>query len=1532
MTIAPGDDVLSLFLAPVASWFRASFGAPTPPQAAGWPAIARGENALILAPTGSGKTLAAFLACLDHLWRAPRVRDGVRILYISPLKALNQDIHRNLQVPLEGIVAESERIGPRLKPIAAAIRTGDTPASERAKQLRRPPELLITTPESLHLLLTSRSSAALRNVTHVIVDEIHALCPNKRGVFLAILLERLEAVCPQGFVRIGLSATQRPLEEVSRYLGGQRRVLDASGAARFEPRPVTVVDAGRRKELDLEVQMPGSSFGSLEDQSYWPAIERRVFELVREHKSTIVFANNRRVVERLTAHLNALAADTFDVDASSEVNVENKVAPLAIAAIEEPGGADQSDVATSRAIRSHHGSLSLDERRGVEEALKAGEIAAAVATASLELGIDMGSVDLVCQVESPGSVSRGLQRVGRAGHVVGASSKGRLIAKSASDLLETAALCRAMLAGQVEELRVPTNCLDLLAQQIVACAAVGSCSATALFDLFRGAYPYRRLTPEAFESALEVVSGRFPFAGLRDFAPRVSWDRVHNEIHALPGTSRHALTGGGAIPDTGNFPVYLGAGGPRLGELDEEFVFERRAGESFVLGANSWRIDAIEPTRVLVSRAEGGPALTPFWRGEVGARTAELGAAVGRLTREIAEHLDDPGLPGRLRDECRLDAGAARRLRDYVSRQIRVAGAAPDDRTVVVEAFRDPAGELGLAILTPFGGKLNHALKLIAQGLLRDRYGIDSACMHTNDGVLIRLPQVDEPPLDLLDGLTFDRSREILVAALSDSALFGVRFRQNASRALLMPRPDPSKRTPLWLQRLRAKDLLQAARRFPDFAIVVETYRESLADDLDLPGLKLFLDGLRSGAITVAKHVGEAASPFASELVLRFMMKYIYEWDEPRRPDTDRASIVDEDLLAPLLAQTGGVAAIDPDAARRVEARLRGLSKPPRTVDEAAETLRRLGDLAPSELHGSMRGFLEQLEASGRVVQIELAGATEPSRWIGVEDAELYGRAFDRGGASAEREGSSEHGVDDAAATIVRRFLSTRALAALDDVIARYPIGPAEATEILEKWSEAGVLERIAAGPGGASGPSTAAFWGDRANLLEARRLTVALRRREFIAVAPECFADFVARRQRVHASTRWEGPAALPLVLERMQGFAATAELWERVLLPSRMKGYQPARLDETLAGGAWVWRVFGDDRAGPRVAFIARDFAGVWPPPADAATLDANADARRILEVLRGRGALFATDVARVSGLEPSRVRSGLRVLMRSGWVSNDRFDPVRAGADAIEERLASASAAVAAGRASGLRRGRIGRTRRVAAGTPEGRWSLVDFERDTDRMRAGSEPHDEESALAWATVLLDRYGVLARETSALEPGAPPWRELYPWLDRAELRGELRRGFFVEGLSGVQFATSETADELSRHAARPLEATPTLLSTLDPANLYGSGAPFDVELLDGGTRRLTRARPNSVVLTRGRPVLIIEGHGKRLTGLPAASEDELRAAVGLLPSLVDPARRILKVETWNGAAALDAPGSERLLEVGFVRDPPGLAYYAVW
>ncbi len=1464
-------DPLDQFLPPVRQWFRAALGEPTAAQRQGWPAIQARQHTLILAPTGSGKTLAAFLACLDGLWRQQPLPRGVCVLYVSPLKALNNDIYRNLQLPLSGVAETARQMGYPLADISVAVRTGDTPAAQRQRLIRRPPHVLITTPESLHLLLTSRARDTLRNVTHCIVDEIHALCPNKRGVFLALLLERLQELNPRGFVRIGLSATQRPLEEVARYLGGNEFTADG----RLQPRPVTIVDAGLRRGLDLRVINPVEQFGPLPEKSVWPSIYRLLAEQIRRHRSTIVFANNRRTVERITAHLNEV-----------------------------------EDVA-----RAHHGSVALEVRQETEQALKEGRLPAVVATASLELGIDMGAVDLVCQVESPGSVARGLQRVGRAGHLVGQTSKGRLIPKSPADLMEQAVLAREMAAGRVEELRVPSNCLDVLAQQVVAMVALEDWEVPALYGLVRRAYPYRDLSPPAFETVLEMVSGRYRWHGseltnapLAALQPRISWDRVHNRLLALPGSRQLVLVNGGTIPNTGQYAAFAG-NGARIGELDEEFIYERRIGDTFLLGTNAWRLERIEADRVMVAPAEGAPAMVPFWRGEKTGRSFDLGLALGQFLREVAERLDGSDCLPWLESDFFLDPAAARNVRDYVRRQRDVANCLPTDRTVLVEAFRDQLGDWQVAVLNPLGSRLNFALRLALEARLRQRLGYHPQCLHHDDGILIRLADTAEPVLDVLDGLTPENVESLILDELADSALFALRFRQNAARALLLPRARPGKRAPLWLQRLRGRDLLQVARRQPDFPIVAETFRECLHDHLDVARLRQLLEDIRCQRMQVATRRAEVPSPFAAGLLFAFTMAYMYEYDGSE-PEASASVVLDQQLLQQLVSPQRHRHLLDPRAVHQVERRLRGLGQPPRTVTEMAEWLRRLGDLAASELEGPMAAFLHELEVDGRAKRITLPGCREPQRWILAEDEEVYLRAFGS-------EDGSETQAPAAAELILNRFLQTHALVGLSDLLDRYPFEPDWARRKLDEWAQCGRIQPVPA-----DGQTEPSRWSAPANLEQVQRSSLALLRREVITHSPQQFADFLLRWQYRHPSTRRDNAEGLPEVLERLAGLPLPAALWQRTVLPSRVLGYQPHRLDELIAAGEWTWVCQGQAEDGPgQLAFWKRDTLDLLPVPVENTSAALATEVERVLECLRNRGASFVSDLAQITGLAPSAVRAALWTLLRLRLVTNDRFDVIRKGEEGF----------IAAGDGRNhfpARPPTLSSLRRRSVQRPEGRWSLIPWGR----------PDAATSAVYLATVLLQRYGIVARELALVDPWMLPWRLLYEVLSRMELAGEVRRGYFVEGLSGAQFALPEAAHmlqelDLPSSATAPL----ILLHSLDPANLYGSGLPFDIAELSGEIRPLVRRLGNWLVLRAGRPILLIEQQGKRLTALASASRSDIAEAVACLPTILDQDRGLgprhkVTVEEWNNRPVTSTEGQELLQAAGFVRDYQGMTLYAAW
>ena len=1487
MTGMAAKTSLDLFLPPVRRWFETTLGSPTPVQAQGWPVIAADRSALLLAPTGSGKTLASFLACLDHLWRQDPLPRGIQILYISPLKALNNDIYRNLQVPLAGVAEQA----PELPTIEIAVRTGDTPGAERQRLVRHPPHVLITTPESLHLLLTSKARDVLRNVRYCIIDEIHALCPNKRGVFLALLLERLQQLNERDIVRIGLSATQRPLDEVARYLGGFAYGPDGL----WKQRPVAIVDAGLRKNLDLAVVSPVEHFGPLPEKTIWPSIYRRLANEIRSHRSTIVFANNRRSVERLTSQLN----DYLQEDEGEQDNPWGTIGSCHL----DLGASARSDRAPQKIqVRAHHGSVALEVRQQTEQALKEGRLRAVVATASLELGIDMGTVDLVCQVESPGNVARALQRVGRAGHLVGQSSKGRLLPKTLPDLLNQAVLAKEMTAGQVEALHVPMNCLDVLAQQVIAMVAMDEWGVSDLYQLVRRAYPYCDLTPGAFDVVLEMVTGRYRFDAsdlapgqkLTALQPRISWDRVHQRLHALPGSQRLAIVHGGTIPDTGQYAVYTEKG-LRLGEVDEEFVYERRVGDTFLLGTNAWRIDRIETDRVLVHPAKGMPAMAPFWRGESTGRTYDLGLAQGKFLHELGERLDRPDCLDWLQRDYHLDRAAASNLRDFVRRQQARDGRLPSDRTLIIEASRDPLGDWQVVLLCPLGRAVNFSLRMAIEHRLRHRLGYRQQCLHHDDGILIRLTESDEPMLDLFADMTSANVRDMILDELADSALFALRFRQNAARALMMPRGGAGKRAPLWLQRLRGRDLLQVARRHADFPIVAETFRECLHDHLDLPHVQELLDGIANGSVAVHARRAELPSPFVAGLLFAFTAVFMYQYDGVESSGERTNVPLDQTLLDQLIGASP--VPLDPRAIEQVDRRLRGAAQLPRTKAEAAEWLRRLGDIAPGDVPEPQAEFLRELESDGVVVQLRLENVATPVRWILAEEADRYRRAFAAADASAAQE---------AATIILRRFLETHALVGLDDVLGRYPFERTWTQQQLDAWTNSGRLVRVA------TSDAEPLQWSAPESYEQMQRGTLSILRHEIVPCPAPQFVDFLLRWQHMHPATQQPDFAHLPDVLNRLEACLMPADLLEQPFLSMRLRGYQPKHLDAIANGGAWTWFA-RQDADQQRVAFVRRESLAALPPPQIDGELDESA--ARVAEVLRGRGALFSTDIVSETRLVIAAVQSALWKLLRLGLATNDQFDVVRRGEP---PRLDEVPTMRSRGEVRAFLRDA---RRRRETSWPEGRWSLLTW----------GQPDPETAAFTQARLLIERYGILSRELAILGGAPTPWRVLYEILSRMELSGDVRRGYFVEGLSGAQFALPEAAKLLSEIGLPSAANAPVVLvHSLDPANPYGSGAALDLPV------PFLRRHGNWLVVKAGHPLLLVENQGKRLFPL-TSNEGDLALAVAQLPAIAKltaagDVRHRLIVESWNGEPVTSTIGKDLLAQAGFARDYQAMTLYAVW
>ncbi|MFN2230301.1 MAG: DEAD/DEAH box helicase, partial [Anaerolineae bacterium] len=1013
---------LTSFLAPVRAWFEATFGQPTPPQAQGWPPIQRGEHTLILAPTGSGKTLAAFLWGIDALYRElAALREetgeeddasGVRLVYISPLKALNNDIYRNLRVPLAGIRRAATEMGDPLPQIRVAVRSGDTPQRDRRAMVREPPQILITTPESFYLMLTSPVARDMfRTVRTVIVDEIHTLAGNKRGVHLSLSLERLEHLAEGHVQRVGLSATIQPLEEVARFLGGSEWAeqgllprAEGEGEARvLQPRPVTVVDAAYEKALDLRVVSVLEDFRNMPGDSVWPSIIPRVLELIRQHHTTLVFVNSRRSAERTADRLNEQIAAEEAGQASGLLEGGVVVGTGLMAA---------GDGTHANPIGVHHGSVSKEARLDLERSLKAGELPALVGTSSLELGIDIGAVDLVIQLQSPKSVAQGLQRVGRSGHLVGQTSVGRIFPTHQEDTVEAATIAGGMLRGEVEPTYTPRHPLDVLAQQIVAMIAVETWDVDALFDLVRCAYSYESLTRRAYLTTLEMLAGRYPSQAYRELRARLSWDRVNHKLAALPGSRMLALINGGTIPDTGSFGAYLSDGKTKLGELDEEFVFETRVGDKLMLGSQVWRVIDMNDDRITVAEAPGAVPRMPFWRGDFPWRPYELGQRVGAFRRAVAERLESiqrelgladlgdieahrDSLPVQamldwLGENYALDCFSAWHIVTYLARQLDHTGAVSSDRTILVEAFEDALGDPRLVIHSPFGGRVNGPWGLALSEALRERLGIEAEVQTNDEGILFRLLDAEAAyPLDLVAEMGPQEARERILRELSNSAVFGARFRQNAQRALLLPSTRRGKRTPFWLQRLRARDLLQVVRQFDDFPIVAETYRDCLEDVMDLPHLEEVLAGIVSGEIEVVIVESATPSPVAQSLLWDFINQYMYEWDTPKAERQLQMLAVNRDLLQDLLKDVALDQLLRPEAIEAVEGQLQHTAHYAwaRGPEELAVLLQEMGDLSSSEIAARATvdpaDWIARLGGEERIEQLAIPTASGTAyRWV----------------------------------------------------------------------------------------------------------------------------------------------------------------------------------------------------------------------------------------------------------------------------------------------------------------------------------------------------------------------------------------------------------------------------------------------------------------------------------------------------------------------------------------------------------------------
>jgi ATP-dependent Lhr-like helicase len=1559
------DSPLRGFRAPTRAWFEAAFDAPTHAQSGAWSALQQGRDTLVVAPTGSGKTLAAFLSALDELTAAPPPADAkrrCRVLYVSPLKALAVDVERNLRSPLAGIRQAAVRLGLPEPEVEVAIRSGDTPPAERRRFATHPPDILITTPESLFLLLTSAAREALRGVETVILDEVHAVAGTKRGAHLALTLERLDRLLPSPARRIGLSATVRPVDEVARYLSPQREV--------------SAVQPKSEKEFDLSVVVPVEDLGELtggrptEDNpdqgkpSIWPHVEERITDLVEAHGSTIVFANSRRLAERLCNRLNEIEYERTTGEQLTEDQSPSELMAQA--------GANRA--APPVLARAHHGSVSKEQRAEVEEQLKEGRLPAVVATSSLELGIDMGAVDLVVQVESPPSVASGLQRVGRAGHQVGAVSRGVVFPKYRGDLVQAAVVTERMRSGEIEALRIPRNPLDVLAQQIVAITSMDDWDTDELLAMVRRAAPFASLPQSAYDAVLDMLAGRYPSDAFAELRPRIVWDRVAHTVSARPGAQRLAVTSGGTIPDRGLFGVFLAGsdpkkGGGRVGELDEEMVYESRVGDVFTLGTSSWRIEDITHDRVLVSPAPGTPGKLPFWHGDALGRPLELGRAVGGFLREIGSLTPDQARE-RL-SAAGLDRWASDNLIAYLDEQRQACGHVPDDRTIVVERFRDELGDWRIVLHSPFGAQVHAPWALALGARLSERHGLDAQVMHADDGIVLRLPDadlldfpdpdgpapgpgpgpdrdpgrdpdrdpgrdpdlaVDQAPIGA-DAVVYDPSEieQTVTDQVGGSALFASRFRECAARALLLPRRRPGQRTPLWQQRQRASQLLQVASEFGSFPIVLETVRECLQDVFDVPGLVELMRDVESRRVRIVEVTTPEPSPFARSLLFGYVAQFLYEGDSPLAERRAAALALDSRLLSELLGQAELRELLDPEVLAELEAELQRLT-PDRRIKDAeavADALRLLGPLEDGELavRGAEPSWAADLERARRVIRVRIAGR---ERWAAIEDA---GRLRDALGTPLPvgiPEAFTEP-VPDPLGDLLSRYARTHGPFASAEAAARFGLGPAVAGAALHRLAAGG---RVVSGEFRPGGSGTE--WCDADVLRRLRRRSLAALRHEAEPVPPRALAAFLPQWQHVGGGHRLRGIDGLMRAVEQLQGAAVPASALERLVLPSRVRDYSGPMLDELTASGEVLWAGAG--------ALPGKD-GWVALCPADSAPLllgeplplETTPVHRAVLDALAPGYGLFFRQLADAvgpamtgQGLEPpsaSQLTTAVWDLAWAGHLSNDTLAPLRAllgsgrtaGATAHRARRATPRGRYGVG--SG------GRRAAAAATDPRmaGRWSLL----------PARSPEETYRAHARAQTLLDRHGVVTRGAVQAERTPGGFAAAYRVLGAFEETGRARRGYFVEGLGAAQFTTDGGADRLraansSASSDSGADAGAVVLAAADPANAYGAALAWPDPPAGAGDRRAGhkpgRKAGALVVLVSGELVLYVERGGKTLL---AWSEDPevLEPAVSALAAAVGGgAVESLTVERTNGDPALTSSLGRLLEAAGFTPTPRGL------
>jgi len=1483
----PGDSSpLKKFHPVIRNWFLERYKKPSPPQEKGWPTISEGKHTLILAPTGSGKTLAAFLWCIDELFRSGSKLDsrtfdenpsGIHTLYISPLKALNNDIQRNLKQPLQGISQEAKEMGLHAPEIRVMVRTGDTPSHIRQSMVRTPPHILITTPESFYLLLTSpRGREILRNVQYLIADEIHAISNNKRGVHFSLSVERLMALNRAEPVRIGLSATQRPLDRIAAFLGGQ---LYLAQNYSFKTRPVTIIDCGQNKSMDLKVISPVKSFSDLPESTVWPLVIKQIYELIQSHRTTLVFVNMRAQTEKIARQLN-------------ELHQQKTANPDAILAY------------------SHHGSMSREMRFEIEEKLKNGKISAVIATASLELGIDIGSIDLVIQLEAPKSVSAALQRVGRSGHLLSSTSKGRIIPLYPSDLDDALALARCAKEGDIEETFIPENCLDVLAQQILAEVSMRNWYREDLYNLFKQSYCYRHLTQMTFDKTVEMLSGAVAESKLPALHPRITWDKVNDKLIARRGANLIAIMNGGTIPDRGYYTVTMLDGNIRLGEVEEEFVFESRVGDVFFLGNSEWLIESITQDRILVSPYKSVKPRAPFWKGEIPFRDYYTSEKIARFRNILSVGNNESQLRNTLIKHYYCDEDSAQNLIDYFKRQRALTGSIPTQHQIVLEHFRGTAGELNLVVHAPFGGRVTAAWAMALSRAITQKLSVEIQFAFNDDGFLLRiLETVEELNLEKLLKIPAHEIEKNLMEALPNSHLFAIHFRYNAARALLLTRSRPGRRIPLWLQRLHAADLLQAVRMDPEFPIILETYRTCLQDYFDLANLLNIINKINREEIRLQYVHTPYPSPMSSGLLFNFLSSQMYNYDHIRT--SSEVASVSSVLLAQILSQEHIPPIVTLEMVQQAQDRWQNLTDESKAADQEDlfVIIEKLGPLDEAELRqrskSDIKPWLEKLAGENRIVRIAQG-------WITTSHVDTYTAPL-----SLEK-----------AEQILRRYLNVHGPAARTQIQQQLNINEDLISEVLKKLQNA---KDIIRGP--VLKDSQEEYWCDRDRFAELYRMAISRRRKTKLAANRDAYIKFLLK---------WHEFANMQQnvseIIERYRGVRFAPYLFEREIMRSRLFFNDASILQQELVNlrdvvnkGEIIAQCYQED-AGKRAQlyFNSRGQGAIW----DEAIIDDHILAglpendQIVYHFLKENGTSFAFDIEDATALSSTQLLYSLSHLVQKGIVSCDDYNTLLSVLHSETTMPVKSKTSPTFPRRTSHRRPQISRRMiREKVGQQvqikSGRWFLT-----SSFAVMGKSLDQSTRAEKQARILLQRYGIVVKEWYRREQGFLPWYQIFQILKRLEWQGEILRGYFIEGLSGIQFAQPQAIHLLEQINAGEIgTVAPAMISTIDPALPFGGHVVW--YLYDSHNKKISVVRNpgNHIIFIQGHAVCYSENYTAQIWTLKAFQKSMLEEIIGqiksimLLPPDLRPRKRI-EIEFIDHDMASSSQYGKDFISNGFERE----------